>query len=67
MDRLSTQASWADNLKAVLTKKAEQQAKGERDNFCPNSYSGSNFDDCYEIGTLDGEIYYARELLGLYF
>jgi hypothetical protein len=32
------------------------------DDFNPMDWSGSNFDDCYEMGFLDGESYFAERV-----
>lgn len=42
---------------------AEKNACGDREDFNAYDYSGGNYDDAYEVGVDDGEIFLARQLL----
>lgn len=39
----------------------------DEEDFCPGDQFGGNFDDAYNGGITDGEILYARKLLGQFF
>ena len=46
-----------------LKKLAESQACKDNDDFAADDYSGDNFDDAWDYGMGDGEIYLARTIL----
>lgn len=42
---------------------AQKKAYLDNDDFMAYDYSGGNYDDCYSMGSNDGEIFLAREIL----
>lgn len=44
---------------------AETKLVSDNEDFCANDYSGGNFDDAYYMGTTDGEILMARNVLDM--
>jgi hypothetical protein len=54
-------------MKEYLEKLAAKKAAIDKEDFNPYDYSGGNYDDAYYMGSSDGEILLARELLGKYF
>lgn len=53
------------HLHDKLSKLARQEAQADDEDFNAYEFSGGNFDDAYYIGTVDGRIHLARELLNL--
>ena len=46
---------------------AELEAASDELDFNAEDYAGGNYDDAYEIGCNDGQIFFARQLLKEFF
>jgi len=52
-----------EKLREKLEKLSKKETVGDNEDFNAYDYSGGNYDDAYNLGYSDGEIFLARELL----
>lgn len=63
-EKLSTQIFQLIHAKALQATNSEKYVKDSSEEvFNADTASGGNFDDAYELGTEDGEVYFARLVL----
>ncbi len=54
-----------EKLVDIITKRASLDATCDVEDFNIYDYCGGNYDDAYEIGMRDGEIFFASALLSI--
>lgn len=55
-----------DSIKEYLESIANNESVGDKEDFDAQGHGGGNFDDAYQLGVNDGQVFLAQHLLATY-